>query len=144
MDDIFVILIAVVWLIVIVGLPTGYIAWKISHDEDEDLRYRLLSGLKGWFIGLGVAFLLYIFLPGFIIQGRSDSTAYREQLPVIQFFLILILPPACGGIGFLAVAFMGERGRFNDEKVRSGDEYNTIVPGALGDDYNNAPRLTGK
>ncbi|MEI7555630.1 hypothetical protein [Candidatus Chlorohelix sp.] len=118
MDDFGVFLLIVAWLVAIIGGPTLLIIKMIKRDEDPERRYRLVTGFKGWFIGLAAALLLYIVLPPIFIDQNADPDTLRE----IQLFFVLILPPVCAGIIFLIFAMLADRFKTQDEFPQSPEE----------------------
>jgi hypothetical protein len=114
MDDLLIVILVIIWLVLIIGGPTGYLIWQINRDEDAFRRERLVKGLVGWFIGIGVSVLLFLILPNIIINEETNPAGFKQSLPTVQFFLLLILPPLCAGLGFLSSAFVTSRIQQNE------------------------------
>ncbi|NWJ45751.1 MAG: hypothetical protein HXX08_07720 [Chloroflexi bacterium] len=118
MDDFGVFMLVVAWLVAIIGGPTILIFKLIRRDEDPDRRYRMVTGFKGWFIGLAAALLLYMVLPTVFVNQSADPDSMGE----IQLFFILILPPICAGVVFLIFAILADRFKTQDEFPKSIEE----------------------
>jgi hypothetical protein len=121
MDDLLIVILVIIWLILIIGGPTVYLIWQINRDEDMFRRERLIKGLVGWFIGIGVSVVLFLILPSMIINEETNPIGFRQSLPTVQFFLLLILPPLCAGLGFLGSAFV--TGRIQQNEGMYEDDY---------------------
>jgi|GEM_PF-2289065 len=129
MDELWPIILVILWLILIVGGPAAYMAWQTYNEEYGTARhFRLTRCLRGWLVGFGISVLMFLLLPRFLIilpslvlgETLSDSDI-DSSTPGVQILLAIILPPICCALGFLWGVFISSK-QLDEEMFEDEDE----------------------